>query len=82
MLIIRIAENRKNVLLFECSSGIAIRNKANKYIDDTSWSYASDRKTGKNTNKCNIFVAEVIEEAGKTVPHRSVIFTGHLAKKN
>lgn len=36
----------------------------------TLWSKASSHRTGKNTWKCNIFVAEVIEEAGGSVPHR------------
>ncbi|XP_071084242.1 uncharacterized protein [Haliotis cracherodii] len=51
-------------------SGSTIARTANKYIGSTKWSYASSHKTGANTDKCNIFVAEVLEEAGATVPQR------------
>ncbi|XP_071083407.1 uncharacterized protein [Haliotis cracherodii] len=43
---------------------------ADRYIGSTQWSYASSHDTGRNTNKCNIFVADVFDEAGGGVPHR------------
>ncbi|XP_067683476.1 uncharacterized protein [Haliotis asinina] len=54
-------------------SGTDIQRTADKYIGSTKWSQASSHRTGANTNKCNIFVAEVLEEAGATVPHRHVL---------
>ena len=51
-------------------SGSATANMADSYVGSTAWAYASSRKTGRNTYKCNIFVAEFIEQAGKSVPHR------------
>ncbi|ELT92483.1 hypothetical protein CAPTEDRAFT_186074 [Capitella teleta] len=52
------------------SKGAAIARTADSHVGSTKWSYASSHRTGRNTNKCNIFVAEVIEQAGATVPHR------------
>ena len=45
------------------------------------WSYASSHKTGANTNKCNVFVAEMIEAAGATLPHRYTIEISQLTEK-
>ncbi|XP_067683472.1 uncharacterized protein [Haliotis asinina] len=50
--------------------GSKIKRVADSYINSTRWSYASPHTTGRNTNKCNIFVADVIEKAGGSVPHR------------
>ncbi|XP_067684765.1 uncharacterized protein [Haliotis asinina] len=51
-------------------AGSTIARTANKYIGSTKWSKASRHRTGANTDKCNIFVAEVLEEAGAKVPQR------------
>ncbi|XP_048252643.1 uncharacterized protein LOC124122220 [Haliotis rufescens] len=51
-------------------TGGHIQRTADNYIDSTKWSKASTHRTGAKTNKCNIFVAEVLEEAGGKVPHR------------
>ena len=47
-----------------------IAAKAENYIGSTKWSFASKRRTGMNTDKDYIFVAEIIEWAGASVPHR------------
>ncbi|KAK2163372.1 hypothetical protein NP493_1466g00016 [Ridgeia piscesae] len=47
-----------------------IAKMAESKVGSTLWSFASTHKTGANTNKCNIFVGEMIEAAGATVPHR------------
>ncbi|XP_067683270.1 uncharacterized protein [Haliotis asinina] len=47
-----------------------IKRIADSYNGSTRWSYSSRYETGRNTNKCNIFVADVIDEAGGSVPHR------------
>ncbi|ELT94003.1 hypothetical protein CAPTEDRAFT_197774 [Capitella teleta] len=52
------------------SKGAAIAKTADKYRSDTKWSVSSPHRVGIGKDKCNIFVAEVIEEAGATVPHR------------
>ena len=69
-LVLYLAPASQPCFLKASNSGNAIADKAEGYVDSTAWAYASNRKTGTNTNKCNIFVAEVIEEAGKSVPHR------------
>ncbi|XP_038054600.1 uncharacterized protein LOC119726812 [Patiria miniata] len=54
----------------EAVTGSTIAQVARGYTGSTVWSFVSSHRTGRNTNKCNIFVAEVLEEAGATVPHR------------
>ena len=60
--------------LFVFQSGSKIASTADKYIGDTKWSYSSSHGpfifNGVNKNKCNIFVADVIVEAGGSVPQR------------
>ncbi|XP_046578702.1 uncharacterized protein LOC124286386 [Haliotis rubra] len=58
-----------------------IKRVADSYIGRTRWSYASSHATGSNTNKCNIFVADVIEEAGGSVPHRWWGFAGPIGAR-
>ncbi|ELT94004.1 hypothetical protein CAPTEDRAFT_197776 [Capitella teleta] len=52
------------------SKGAAIAKKAQSYLHDTKWSKASSHSVGAGKHKCNIFIAEVIKEAGGSVPHR------------
>ncbi|ELT91267.1 hypothetical protein CAPTEDRAFT_202383 [Capitella teleta] len=56
------------------ASDLSIRERiaavAKGYEGSEKWSFKSWRKVGRNKWKCNIFVAEVIEEAGAVVPHR------------
>ncbi len=55
----------------EAVSGTSIARIARSYVGDSRWTRASSSTgAGANTNKCNIFVAHVLEEAGATVPHR------------
>jgi len=54
--------------LFVFQSGSKIASTADKYIGDTKWSYSSSHGPGVNTNKCNIFVADIMKEAGGSVP--------------
>ena len=54
------------------ATGEDIAKQAEKYamLKSTLWSFKSAHKTGRNTHKCNIFVAEMIEKAGASLPHR------------
>ncbi|XP_046339598.2 uncharacterized protein LOC124120756 [Haliotis rufescens] len=54
---------------------------ADRYNGSTHWSYASSHATGRNTNKCNIFVADVFDEAGGAVPHRWFGFAGPIGAR-
>lgn len=38
------------------------------YVGDKKWAYSADYPPGKNTNKCNQFVYDVLNEAGARVP--------------
>ncbi|KAL3860173.1 hypothetical protein ACJMK2_010331 [Sinanodonta woodiana] len=52
------------------SSGEKIGNRARKYIGSRTWLYAGSHVTGANTNKCNIFVADVLKEENCHAPNR------------
>ncbi|KAI0222277.1 hypothetical protein LSAT2_026486 [Lamellibrachia satsuma] len=47
-----------------------IAKQAKNHVGSKIWSKASKHKLGADTNKCNIFVAEMIEKAGASLPHR------------
>ncbi|XP_071083442.1 uncharacterized protein [Haliotis cracherodii] len=49
-------------------SGARIQRIADSYIGSNKWAKSSSHTTGVNTNKCNIFVADVFKEAGVNVP--------------
>ncbi|KAL3860175.1 hypothetical protein ACJMK2_010333 [Sinanodonta woodiana] len=53
------------------SSGENIGNRARSYIGSRTWLYSSSHVTGVNTNKCNIFVADVLKEENCPAPNRS-----------
>ncbi|ESO98599.1 hypothetical protein LOTGIDRAFT_239005 [Lottia gigantea] len=55
----------------EAISGTTIANKADSHVESTKWSKASSHDTGRNTNKCNIFINDVMKEVGGSVPQRS-----------
>lgn len=58
--------------LAQAAKSDAIAKEAEKHLGSTEWSYFSLRKTGRPGRKCNIFVAEMIQDAGAVVPlHRS-----------
>ncbi|KAK6168113.1 hypothetical protein SNE40_022006 [Patella caerulea] len=59
-------------------SGGTIARAADRHIDSTHWSFASSHATGRNTNKCNIFVADVLESVGADVPRRWFGFSGPI----
>ncbi len=69
---LKTSQEWKNLFLHG-SNSIKIAEKANSYIGETQWAFSSKRRTGLNTNKDFIFVAEVIEWAGASVPHRFVL---------
>ncbi|KAL3860170.1 hypothetical protein ACJMK2_010328 [Sinanodonta woodiana] len=52
------------------SSGGNIGNRARSYIGSRKWLYSSSHETGVNTNKCNIFVADVLKEESCPAPNR------------
>ncbi|XP_022102547.1 uncharacterized protein LOC110985669 [Acanthaster planci] len=54
----------------EAVTGQSIANVALGYVGSTRWALTSSTWPGTNTNKCNIFVATVLEEAGASVPQR------------
>ncbi|XP_046339512.2 uncharacterized protein LOC124120676 [Haliotis rufescens] len=49
-------------------SGTTIQKIADRNLDSTQWSFKSAYKTGKDTNKNSIFVADVFKKAGVIVP--------------
>ncbi|KAK2187012.1 hypothetical protein NP493_180g00001 [Ridgeia piscesae] len=60
------------VQLAQCTRSDALATEAEKHLGSRQWSYFSIRKTGRPGRKCNIFVAEMIQDAGGVVPlHRS-----------
>ncbi|KAK6166763.1 hypothetical protein SNE40_023387 [Patella caerulea] len=59
-------------------SGWQIADRADFYIGETLWNFASDHRSGPGTNKCNFFVADVIWEAGGAVPHRYFGISGPI----
>ncbi|KAI0231762.1 MFS-type transporter SLC18B1 [Lamellibrachia satsuma] len=52
--------------------GFHIAAEAKKEVGSTLWSFESSHGTGCDTNKCNTFVADMIERAGGSVPQRHV----------
>lgn len=53
------------------SMGRKIQQEADKHVGSSTWSFYAIRKYCKTKcNKCNMFVAEMIEDAGGSVPHR------------
>ncbi|XP_033638223.1 uncharacterized protein LOC117298945 [Asterias rubens] len=71
----------------EAVSGTTIANKAKAYANAgrTDWTFAAAHpdaggffSDGRNTNKCNLFVADVLEAVGATVPHRNWGFSGPI----
>lgn len=55
-----------------CSFQVSIAAIAQKYaqMGSTKWSKDSDIWPGRGEDKCNIFVADVVIEAGGSVPMR------------
>ncbi|XP_060561480.1 uncharacterized protein LOC132721232 [Ruditapes philippinarum] len=47
-----------------------IVKEANRHINTTKWSVASNYGTGKGTNKCNQFVYDVLKKVGTDPPKR------------
>ena len=54
------------------SNSLKIARKADNKIGNRDWAFSSKRRTGLNTDKDYIFVAEVVEWAGGSVPHKYV----------
>ena len=56
----------------DCSAkGDQIAKIARSYIDSENWLYTAYHSVGgSNTNKCNLFVADVLKEAGADAPNR------------
>ncbi|XP_067683745.1 uncharacterized protein [Haliotis asinina] len=52
-------------------SGSTIQKIADRHLGSTKWSFQSAYKTGKNTAKDGLFVADVFKKAGVNVPHRN-----------
>ncbi|KAK6173665.1 hypothetical protein SNE40_017076 [Patella caerulea] len=54
----------------EALSGRTIANTARSYIGETRWSESSNYQGLRGQPKCNIFVADVVSQAGGSVPRR------------
>ncbi|KAK3610402.1 hypothetical protein CHS0354_008690 [Potamilus streckersoni] len=59
-----------NVVCQASSSGESIGNRALWYVGSEKWLYSGSHQTGANTNKCNIFVADILKEEGCPAPNR------------
>ena len=66
-----VATNRKSSTFQRVTRNMKkIAKQAKNHVGSKIWSKASKHKLGADTNKCNIFVAEMIEKAGASLPHR------------
>lgn len=54
----------------ECVTASTIARAARNQIGSRTWLYSSSHVTGTNTNKCNIFVADVLKAVGADAPER------------
>lgn len=54
----------------ECVTASTIARQAKRHIGSRTWLYSSSHVTGTNTNKCNIFVADVLRAVGANAPER------------
>ena len=62
--------------LCPCGDPAAVAKKAQSYEGSSNWRYDIEKgRFSKNTNKCNLFVEDVLKESGSNVPDMNGWFT-------